>query len=302
MDTIDFFRVYHFWEDPKPFIALKANPIEGCKAWITSIKKSKSHICWFKIQCHKFIGYGVATEQDIAYLRSVVDSWLTHAGLSLDDFMLFRIDYDYNFYMEHEQSEVLIKTMQQLSSRNMRMKKWDEVKKPTVYYQNKSRHAQLYLKDKERREKGFKVSAEERCLCRQEVQCHVGRIKYMRKRYGIPRDWDSWVTPQMEAEYLTTAEQIYTSGDFYTLDGAASIIEASSLSPCRKARLKEMLSIIQSGTMDALKKRFSYNTIKKYLTMLKELNVNSLTIKTNPEDNPYGITYIANPFFKGKGI
>ena len=124
----------------------------------------------------------------------------------------------------------------------------------------------------------------------------------MRKRYGIPRDWDSWVTPQMEAEYLTTAEQIYTTGDFYTLEGAVNIIERSSLSPCRKKRLKEMLPIIQNGTMDALKKRFSYNTIKKYLTLLGELNVNPLTIKTNFEDNPCGITYIANPFFKGNGI
>lgn len=94
-------------------------------------------------------------------MRSVVDGWLASAGLSLNDFLLWRIDYDYNFYMEHEESDVLMNTMQQLSSRNMRMKKWGEEneendendekekKDPSVYYMSKSRHAQLYEKDKE---------------------------------------------------------------------------------------------------------------------------------------------------------
>ena len=98
MDTIDFFRVYHHWEDPKPYIALKGNPApDGCKAWIRSLKGTGSHVCWFKIQCHEFIGYSTATERDIAYLRSVVDEWLARAGLFLDDFTLGRIDYEFLF-------------------------------------------------------------------------------------------------------------------------------------------------------------------------------------------------------------
>ena len=113
MDTIVFFRVYHHWEDPKPYIALKGNPApDGCKAWIRSLKGTRSHICWFKIQCHEFIGYSTATERDIAYLRSVVDEWLARAGLFLDDFTLGRIDYDYNFYMSPNEFRVLITTMQ----------------------------------------------------------------------------------------------------------------------------------------------------------------------------------------------
>lgn len=247
-------------------------------------------------------------------MRSVVDGWLASAGLSLNDFLLWRIDYDYNFYMEHEESDVLMNTMQQLSSRNMRMKKWGEEneendendekekKDPSVYYMSKSRHAQLYEKDKELEEKGKPVGPEERCLCRQEVQCHAGHIKYMRRRYGRPRDWDSWVTPQMEAEYLTKAAPIFPAGDFYTLDGASRIIQRSSISPTLKGRIQNMLAIIQNGTIDAAKKQFSPNTVRKYLAILKELNVSPLTISTNPEENPCGITYIQNPFFKSNGI
>lgn len=158
MDTIDFFRVYHHWEDPKPYIALKGNPApDGCKAWIRSLKGTRSHICWFKIQCHEFIGYSTATERDIAYLRSVVDEWLARAGLFLDDFTLGRIDYDYNFYMSPNEFRVLITTMQQLSKRIMRMNKWRSEQKPTVYYLSKSRHAQFYRKDLERMAKDLPV-------------------------------------------------------------------------------------------------------------------------------------------------
>ena len=191
----------------------------------------------------------------------------------------------------------MIATMQQLSKRIMWMNKWCLESKPTVYYLSKSRHAQFYRKDLERMAKGLPVRDVEINLCRQEVQCHTARIKYMKREYGLVRDWENWVTPQMETEYLTTAEPVFLSGDFYVMDGAIDIIQTSGLTPCHKKRLIEMLAIIQTGTMDALKDYASRNTIKKYLAMLKDLNVNPLTIKTDFESNPCGITYIANPFW-----
>ncbi|MDE7243614.1 MAG: hypothetical protein K2O18_06520 [Oscillospiraceae bacterium] len=303
MDTIDFFRVYGPHEDQKAYTKLKkAAAPAGCKAWIRTLKGTKNHICWFKIQCHEQLGYSTPTKQDIANLRSIVDGWLACADLSLDDFTLARIDYDYNFYMSPDEADLLLNTMQQLSTKTARMEKWNGTSDPTVYYQCKSRHMQLYRKDKERKDKKKPVKAEEECMCRQEVQCHSGRIKYMRRKYGLVRDWDNWVTPEMEAYYLTAAESVFPSGDFYSLDRAAAIIQASSYSDCKKKRLQEMLAIIQKDTVAALKDFACPNTIKKYFAMLKELNVNPLTIKVNPEDNPSGITYIKNPFFKSKGI
>ena len=308
MDAMDYFRIYYSNEDPSPYIALKKLPAPpGFEVWIHSFKGGITHICWFKIKCHEQIGYGTATPQAIAKLKATTQDWLSRAGLMLEDFTLARIDYDYNFWLPPAEAETLMETMQQLSERIMRMNKWvpwgcigdeEDEEMPTVYYQCKSRHAQLYRKDKEREDKGYSVSAAENGMCRQEVQCFSGRIKYMRRKYGIVRDWDNWVTPQMEAEYLTKAEPVFPSGDFYTRDGAAGIIQNSSLSPCHKQRLIEMISTIQSGTMDALKDKYSRNTVKKYLAMLKDLNVNPLTIKPNI----YGVDYIKNPFFKRSRI
>ena len=298
MDTICFFRIYYLWENPKPYIALKEAPRpNGCKAWINSLKGNVGHICWIKIQCHKQTGYGIATAQSIAYLRSVVDGWLAHAGLLLEDFTLSRIDYDYNFYMSTEEFEVLVATMQRLSERIMRMDKWDRAEQPTVYYLNKSRHAQLYSKEEELKAKGFPINEKEIGLCRQEVQCHARRIKYMKREYKLARNWETWVNPKMESEYLLTAEPVFRAGDFYSLDAATAIIQGSSFSNCHKKRMEEMLIFIQNGTMDALKDFASRNTVKKYLSMLHELNVNPLTIPVNPKVNPTGITYIENPFW-----
>ncbi len=302
MDTITFFRVYARCENPKPYIELKdkdKNPWpKGCNAWINALKNTDSHICWIKIRCHEQIGYDTATVQDIAYLRSVIDNWLAHVGLLLDDFTLGRIDYDYNFRMDESIFYSLVGTMQQLSKRIMRMEKWDLVDYPTVYYHCKSRHAQLYNKEEEREAKGCVVCDVERNMCRQEVQCHSGRIKYMKREQGLARNWENWVTTEKEAEYLLTAEPVFRTGDFYSLEEAIAIVQGSSLTNCHKKRLEAMLICIHYDTMDALKSFASRNTVKKYLSMLKDLNVNPLTIPYNSD----GITYIKNPFFKGKGI
>lgn len=322
MDTICLFKLYTPYENPSPYIALEKAPApSGCKAWRTALKDSGWRICWIKIQCHELIGESLPAQRTLDKLREIVTRWLAVSGFTLDDFTLSRIDYDYNFYLPYTESEVLLDTMQQLSYRIQRMNKWNSVRTlyytdpsrsgicslskmlkqdreddPSVYYMNKSRHAQLYLKDKERENKGYAPQEDEIELCRQEVQCHAGRIKYMRRQHGIDRTWDRWVTPEMEAKYLIEAEPVFPLGDFYTLDGAIDIINASSLTPCYKKRLAETLLMIQQESMDALKSAYSRNTIKNYLAKLKALNINPLTIVPNE----HGIEYLANPFFAAR--
>ena len=297
MDTILLCKVYGNDEDASPYIYLKETPAPyGCKAWITSLKKINSHICWIKVQCHEIIGLQTANSLAIERLRTVVAGWISCAGLHLADFTLKRIDYDYNFYLPVETAEVLIETMQHLSPQILRMIKWNDP--DSVYYANKSRHAQIYRKDRERKEKGRKVKEEEIGLCRQEIQCHPARIKYMRHQYGLLCDWDNWVSAEMEATYLTSAEPIFQLGDFYSLDRAVDLIQASDFTPCYKQRLQDALTTVEHGTMDDLKAKYSRNTLKKYMEKLKELNICPLPI---PE-NKYDIDYIENPFFKREGI
>lgn len=300
MDTITLTHVYGPHDDPTPYTDLKNNvpAPKGCKAWITALKDSvgsKSHVCWIKIQCHSIIGLHNATQQDVEKLRAVVNGWLSLVGLGLDDFKMSRIDYDYNFYLPAKEAEALINTMQYHATKILRMKKWDGF--PSVYYENKSRHAQFYSKDKERADKGFVVSPDEVGLCREEVQIYSPRLKYIQKERGIARDWVNWVSPQMERACLTDAEPVFLLGDFYSLGGAVDRIRSSSLTACYKRRLEEALVIIQTGKMDTLKATYSRNTIKTYFAKLKELNVNPLTIPDKEQ-----IDFIANPFWGANGL
>lgn len=293
MDTISLFAVYDFSDSlATQYDLLPSVPAPvGCKAWLHPLSRLVM-CCCLKLQVHNVTGELNTTQSGINRMRAALDSWLGLAGLTVDDFQLSRIDYDYNFYLPAQVSEVLMDTMQQLPQRAMSMSKADFPH--SVYFLCKSRHAQLYRKDKERREKGRPVCPSQEGLVRQEVQCHASHVKYWLKHYGLMRTWDNWVTLEREAHYLTRARSIFPAGDFRTLDKASAIIQADpNLKPLEKKKLVDTLILVQNHGMDALKTAHATNTVKKYLGQLEALNVNPMTIK----DNLWGVDFIANPFY-----
>lgn len=294
MDTISLFAVYDLSDSLAARYGLLPGvpaPL-GCKAWFHTLS-GPMMCCCVKLQVHSITGELNTTQNGIDRMRAAVDGWLGQAGLTINDFQLSRIDYDYNFHLPAQVSEVLMDTMQQLPQRAMSMSKADFPR--SVYYLCKSRHAQLYRKDKERREKGCPVSPSQEGLVRQEVQCHAGHVKYRSKHYGLARTWDNWVTLEREAYYLTRAKPIFPAGDFHTLDKASAIIQtAPHLKQLEKKKLVDSLILIQNSGMDALRAAHAANTVKKYLGQLEALNVNPMTIK----ENLWGIDFIANPFFR----
>lgn len=293
MDTISLFAVYDLSDSLATQYDLLPNvpaPL-GCKAWCRTLN-GPMMCCCFKLQVHNITGELNTTQNGISHMRATVDNWLGQAGLKIDGFQLSRIDYDYNFYLPAQVSEVLMDTMQQLPQRAMSMSKADFPH--SVYYLCKSRHAQLYRKDKERREKGCPVSPPQEGMVRQEVQCHASHVKYWLKHYGLVRTWDNWVTLEREAYYLTHARPIFPAGDFYTLDKASAIIQTDpNLKQLEKKKLVDSLILIQNSGMDALRAAHATNTVKKYLGQLDALNVNPMTIK----ENLWGVDFIANPFY-----
>lgn len=293
MDTISTFAVYDPTDgNATQYELLPSVPAPfGCKAWLHPLS-GPVMCCCVKLQVHNVTGELNTTQSGINHMRATVDNWLAQVGLPIDDFQLSRIDYDYNFYLPAQVSEVLVETMQQLPQRAMSMSKADFPH--SVYFLCKSRHAQLYRKDKERREKGAKVSPSQEGLVRQEVQCHASHVKYWFKHYGLTRTWGNWVTLEREAHYLTHAKPIFPAGDFYTLDKASAIIQADpTLKQLEKKKLIDSLLLVQNSGIDALRAAHATNTVKKYLGQLEALNVNPMTIK----ENLWGVDFIANPFY-----
>ena len=153
MDTISTFAVYDPTDgNATQYELLPSVPAPfGCKAWLHPLS-GPVMCCCVKLQVHNVTGELNTTQSGINHMRATVDNWLAQVGLPIDDFQLSRIDYDYNFYLPAQVSEVLVETMQQLPQRAMSMSKADFPH--SVYFLCKSRHAQLYRKTRAQGEGG----------------------------------------------------------------------------------------------------------------------------------------------------
>lgn len=293
MDTICLCKAFGEEEDMAPNYKslLTTNPPMGCTTWLKGIPRSHLICLWIKINCHELLGVQNLEAPDIERLTTVVNDWLGMAGLTVNDLNVNRIDYDYNVVLPENVREAVIDLLAGLPQRAMRMEK--DCFPGSVYYVCKSRHAQVYDKVKERKDKHKKPKDWEENICRQEVQCHAGHIRHMRRYHGLQPVWDNWVCPDMQAHYLRNAKPIFPRGDFYTMDDAVAIVQDSSLKPAKKRNLCDDLQIIAQGGLDALKGKYSTNTYKDHLNCLETLGVNPLTLPAKYKS----LGRVENPFF-----
>lgn len=295
MDTIVMCRSYLPSDRLASALAclLKGRAPPGIRHWGTTIPNTHIKCVFFKIHCHSISLALNIGPVELQQIKDKCQDWLIDYGLTLADFHVSRIDYDFNIVLPEYMREAIVCIMDQfLPLKAMRMNK-QHYDAPSVYYVCKSRHAQWYDKDQERREKGFPIQPWEEETCRQEIQCLSAHIKYMRHYYGLIPSWDNWVCLDMQDHYLRNAKPIFPPGDFYRLAEARSIIDSSTLKQCKRRKLCEDLQIIQRYGMDILKARYkSYNTYKDHLSCLEAMNISPLTIP-----DYFNIDCIENVFY-----
>ena len=197
-------------------------PPYGRKAWLNQIPKSYLLCLWVKINCHELLEVQNLSDTDVEKLTAVVGDWLGTAGLTLNDLNVNRIDYDYNMPLRGNAREAVIDRLNGLPQRAMRMDK--DSFPGSVYYMCKSRHAQIYDKVKERKDKHKKPKDWEEDICRQEVQCLAGHIRHMKRYHGLQPVWSNWVCNDMQTQYLRNAKPIFPRGDFYSMDAVKTIV------------------------------------------------------------------------------
>lgn len=293
MDTICLCKTFDADDELAPnykSLLFTAPPI-GCTVWMKRIPRSPLICLWVKISCHELLEVQNLSDSDVEKMTAVVNDWLGTVSLTVNDLNVNRIDYDYNVLLSENTREAVIDLLSGLPQRAMRMQK--DVFPGSVYYVCKSRHAQVYDKTKERRDKHKKPKAWEEDICRQEVQCLNGHIKHMKRYYGLQPVWSNWVCLGMQEKYLRDAKPIFPKGDFYTMEAAVAIIQASNLKPAKKRKLCNDLQIVVDGGLDALKETYCLNTYKDHLNCLESLGVNPLTLPAKYRD----IGKVENPFF-----
>lgn len=293
MDTICLCKAFYDDDELAPNYKslLSKTPPVGCTAWMKRVSRSPLTCLWVKISCHELLEVQNLSVSDVDRLTAVVGDWLGTAGLAITDLNVNRIDYDYNVLLPENTREVIIDLLAGLPQRAMRMQK--DVFPGSVYYVCKSRHAQVYDKTKERKDKHKKPKDWEADICRQEVQCLNGHIKHMKRYYGLQPVWDNWVCLGMQEKYLRDAKPIFPKGDFYTMEAAVDIIQASDLKPAKKRKLCNDLQIVANGGLDALKETYCLNTYKDHLNCLESLGVNPLTLPAKYRN----LGKVENPFF-----
>lgn len=260
---------------------------KGCKAWISPLNKLRAE-CILHIRCHDVCNFRKATRATIKRLTRIVTKWLKPFGLSLDDFRMKRIDYDFNAVIP-EYSEAIMDALGRGKRRTAYMEK--KAIDGGYRYGNKSRAIQWYDKEAERLAKTGTVTRKDRDIHREEGQFCKPFLRYMEKKYGILRTWSNWVSVEQEAFFLEKHRKLFPRGKFCTVAKAKSLIEKSSLSPTMQKRIVEALVVIRQEGMDALE--ISRNTLNKYVEELEKLDICPL-----PLSEEYGVDMLDNPFHK----
>lgn len=294
MDTICLCRTFCDDEDIAKYCRMlpSTTPPDGCKSWMKPIRKGSARIClWIKINCHELLEVMNVADNDIKTLTEIISQWVGKVGLELSDFNINRIDYDYNIPIHGSAREAVIEILEGLPQRIMHLEK--ESFPHCVYYVCRSRHVHVYDKVKERTSKHKKPEEWEIDVCRQEVQCYSSHIRYAKSYYGLLPTWENWVNLDRQAEYLRKAKPVFPQGDFYPMDEAIEIIQASNLKAAKKRNLCKDLQLIASQGLGALKNSCSINTYKDHLACLENLGVNPFTLPVKYKN----LGKIDNPFF-----
>lgn len=298
MDTIVLCRAvkqndwyYGFYEQ-----LLSSNTPEGLVYWKRDYAISGTTCFFLKINCHTICQATNITQEDLEYLKDEVSDWLDTACLSLDDFAINRIDYDYNAILPSWNAKLVMNILK-LGTPFSIMHMQKDVYPNSIYYTCTSRHVQLYRKDIERVDKNEVIKPWEADVLREEVQCFSSHIKHMKRYRGLLPLWDNWVCKRMEEDYLRNTRPIFPQEDFYSLSESKRIVLSSpDLTTTKKNKLCKDLDVVAShiAGLSALKDCYnSINTYKDHLQEFQRLGINPITI---PDSE--GVRYLKNPLFR----
>lgn len=190
---------------------------------------------------------------------------------------LHRLDYCVDIKLEEKIKKIYLNLYRWNNPKfgNMKIQK---IYKTSVYRQSK--RGQFNLNIYSRYE--FTGDEEDRDIFRIELQMKKAKIKKEYDKYGIDKNIDNyWSKDSMEEYYFKYLKDFFGIGQHYKLSIAKNIIDSSDYSNKYKEKLKRFLTEM---TMEvdyrqlARNKLFSIETIKKYIEMLGNLNINTICL------------------------
>ena len=156
--------------------------------------------------------------------------------------------------------------------------------KTSKYLTNKrgQRHLNIYSRYEKTKD------IEDLGILRLEVQNHAPKIKREYRVNDIPKIIDYyWSKEAMELYFFDFLEPYLYEGDYYKRDVCKKIIDASNIKKLVKKRLNNFLLMESRYGIDGMikKKKYCYDTVRKYIKILNELKINPITIPNELKDD-----------------
>ncbi|HDT6574880.1 TPA: hypothetical protein QFT23_000978 [Bacillus cereus] len=282
-----------------------------------NIQKKEQTNMWFIYTFIDFIELlqksdGVITEKDYSEVNKKLKALENFLFDSTEKFILLRIDYRLDIIVEEPNTrKLLISLYDKLSEKHRFQKKCNidsktqDKYKTTLYFNSKSINTVVYDKEQERNDKKKPIKTYEHNVLRFEVRLHNKHLLNMRSKKHRAKTLEQYFKYSLWKEYmLKYVQEVFFSGDFYTIYHAKKIINESNLKTREKTQLIKLLKDIsflgmenikswteknQSKTRESL---YSRPTIRKYIKLLSELNINPILIPKNKKGAP---SKIKNP-------
>lgn len=240
-------------------------------------------------------------EEDLEEIKAEFDCIKNKINIglpSLENWEVNRIDYAINIKTRH------VKEYIKLFQRGDKPKGFKEPYcsisrrrkqlEGSFYLFNKSVGINFYDKEDQLLKKNFNRDGVEDLL-RLEIQCNKPKTNSIKYKKGFGTSYvKSFLQADLSEEYINIYyDKTIGSGDYYKLSKAIQMIEESNYTKTMKDKLVEVLRAInrhRSIWKAREKSKYSRNSFNKYLNMIRELNINPVTIPNEME-----VDFLKNP-------
>lgn len=274
------FRCYHNYKITSADIDFSIPGLTFCIAYN---KYSLQWSMYIKCHIHRLLKKASIYEEDLEIVNHGINRLLASVFDDTGfDLSLKRIDYKIDVRIDNPiERKMLFGLLNRMSKSHLYMKKYQNYES-SVQYKSRSKKLIIYDKESERNAKCADVESHEENVVRFELQLLNRKLAYHQKN-GIPKNLDSYFTENMHMHFLIGhLKNLVFPGDYYNIYHARKIIKASGMSPNEQDKLIEFLiSISKNGSIDAVKEKKNYRTIKRRIEMLSRLGINPILIPQN---------------------
>ena len=116
-------------------------------------------------------------------------------------------------------------------------------------------------------------------VCRFEIQINKNKLKKLLNENGTPRHIGYYFKESMfEKLYFDFLQDFFNSGNYIHLDKEIEIIKNSGYSQTIKLNLLKFIKVVNITNLTYTSNYFCYNTIKKYIKLLNQINLNPICL------------------------